>query len=131
MSWLRMSPAAFAQQQQVAQQVVEHLQVELQLLALAAADGLGDRNPGAERRGAGSGFEQRQHGGAALVVSLQIERHGQARTAAGQHHAALRLVQAAREDERAHFLAARRREMERHGARADGGQQIVGVFRRS
>ncbi len=92
--------AAFAQQQQVAQQVVEHLEIEFQLLALAAADGLGNRQPGAERRRSGGHFQQRQHGGAALVVSVQIERNRHAGAARRQRDAALRPVQAARLDER-------------------------------
>ena len=88
--------AALAQNQQVAQQFVEHLEIQIELLALAAADGLGNRNPGAERRQVGGHFHQRQHGGAALVVGLQIERNGQAGAAGGQRHAALGLVETAR-----------------------------------
>ena len=75
-------------------------------------------------------LQQRQHGGAALVVGFQIERHGHARAAGGERDAALRLVQPAGAHERAHLLGLERREMKRHGARADGGQQIVGVLRR-
>ena len=101
---MRISPAAFVQQQQVAQQFVEHLQVELELLALAAADGLADRHPRGERRRARRHFEQRQHGGAALVVGFQVERHGDARAAGGQRDAPLGLVEAARPHEGAHLL---------------------------
>ena len=77
----------------------------------------------------GRHLQERQHGGAALVVSFQVERHGDARAAGRERDAPLRLIQAARAHEAAHLLGLERREVERHGARADGGQQIVGVLR--
>ena len=51
-------------------------------------------------------------------------------TARRQRDPPLRLVEAARPHERPHLLAPERREVERHRARADGRQQVVGVLRR-
>ena len=50
--------ASFSRHEQVAQQSVEHLDVELEAVASAPADGFGDREPGGERGEARSNFHE-------------------------------------------------------------------------
>src|SRR4051812_42711480 len=57
--------AAGVEQQEIAEEFVEHLEVDVELLAPAAADGFADGHPGGEGRGAGGGFQEDEHGGAA------------------------------------------------------------------
>ena len=95
-SSLRMAPAPSRRISRSRKQLVEHFQIQLQLLVLAPADGFRVRNPSAERRSAGRDFQQRQHGGAAPVVDLEIERDSHARAARRQRDAARRVIERAR-----------------------------------
>ncbi len=96
--------AAILQDQQVAQQFVKRLQMEFELLALAPADGFGDRYPRAEGTMPAATFSKRQHGRAALVVHIQIERQRDAGAAAGQGDAAIGVVHGAGAYELPHFI---------------------------
>ena len=123
--------AGFAQHQQVAQQVVEHLQIEIELLALAAADGFRVGDPALERR-----LRRRP------LSAAPAWRRGACRRPPGRARrpcrgcrpaSAMRFSgwsSARARTNCAHLFARKRREVERHGARADGGQQVVGVLRR-
>ena len=112
---------AAREQQQIAQQLIKQAQIDIELLVLTPADGLGIRQPGAEGADAGGYLEQHVHGLAALFEHRQVQPQRQARAAGRERDAALRVGQMAGRGERAHVVVGQRREAQNQRAGADGG----------
>ena len=66
-----------------------------QLFAFAASQGFRDGQPGGKGGKACSGLKQGQHGPAAFLIGLDVERGGDAGAASGECEAAFGMIESA------------------------------------
>lgn len=120
---------AVAEPEEIFEEEIENFEVVFEFFAAGGVEGLGLFGPIGPGEDAGGGTEEGEHRGATFVVGGEVDGEGSAGATGGEGDAAFCLVESFECREVLHFARGEAGEVERDGAGADGGEEVVGIGR--